>query len=60
LPTGLPLKLIEPVQPASRPASERSKVDFPQPLSPTIPRVSPLLTVRLTPRTTWLRFSLAP
>ncbi len=37
----------------SSPASSRSSVDLPQPDSPTIPKRSPALTSKLTPRRAW-------
>ena len=50
-PSSLPAKLILPADGASRPTRTLATVDLPQPLSPTMPRLRPLGTEKLTEST---------
>ena len=48
---SLPSKVILPAVGSSSRTMQRASVDLPQPDSPTIPRVSPALTLKVTPST---------
>ena len=52
--TGAPFSRISPEVAGSRVSRQRASVDFPEPLSPTTPRHSPLLIVNETPLTAWV------
>src|SRR5215813_4697568 len=51
LPISMPQIAARPAVGATRPQSIRNSVVLPAPFGPTIPRISPASTVRLTPRT---------
>src|SRR3954469_15573392 len=51
--TASPSNTSSPASGTSRCSNRRARVDFPQPDSPTMPRVSPLRTLKETPSTAW-------
>ncbi|VGP90287.1 hypothetical protein SB00610_04427 [Klebsiella quasipneumoniae subsp. similipneumoniae] len=52
-PTSSPSKISSPLSWVSSCISSRAVVDLPQPDSPTTPRVSPFITVKLISSTAW-------